>query len=363
MADSRFFQKIEKLTLGDIAKIGDAALPEGADASRVFTDVAGLETADGNAVSWAFIPKVREVLAQTKAGAVVVPEKFLPFVPQGCIPLVAADPHRSYGLIAQAFYPRKLNPVISDKAVVDPSAKIGAGCQIDAGAVIGSAAEIGPNTHIGPNAVIGAGVVLGAECTVGAAATVSHCIAGSKVYIYPGAHIGQDGFGFAMSPKHGPTKVPQLGRVLIGDDVEIGSGTTVDRGAMSDTVIGSGTRIDNLVQVAHNVKLGKCNIMVSQVGIAGSCAFGDFVTAGGQAGFAGHLQIGTGATIAAQSGLMADVPAGATVMGSPAVPARDFMRQVLAIQSLGRKKDGASAFSWKMWALNMLQKYKKKGNG
>ncbi len=362
MADPRFFQKAESLTLGELARIGEVKLPEGADAARAFADVAGLETADAHMVSWAFIPKVRDALAQTKAGAVIVPEKFLSFVPAGCIPLVSADPHRSYGLIAQAFYPRRLAPVISDRAFIDPSAKIGAGCRIDAGAVIEANAEIGAGTHICANAVVGEGVVLGAGCIVGATASVSHCIAGSQVYIYPGAHVGQDGFGFAMSAK-GPTKVPQLGRVVIGDDVEIGACTAVDRGAMGDTIIGSGTRIDNLVQVAHNVKLGKCNIMVSQVGIAGSCAFGDFVTAGGQVGFAGHLKIGSGATIGAQSGLMSDVPPGATLMGSPAVPAKDYMRQVLAVQSLGKKKDGTPAFSWKMWAMNIIQKYQKKGNG
>lgn len=363
MADPRFFQKIEKLTLGEIARIGEVRLPDGADASRAFADVAGLETADAHAVSWAFIAKVRDALSQTKAGAVIVPEKFLSFVPAGCIPLVSADPHRSYGLVAQAFYPRRPAPVISDKAIIDPSAKIGDGCRIDAGAVIEANAEIGAGSHICANAVVGEGVVLGARCIVGATASVSHCIAGDKVYIYPGAHVGQDGFGFAMSPRHGPTKVPQLGRVVLGDDVEIGSCTTIDRGAMGDTIVGSGTRIDNLVQVAHNVRLGKCNIMVSQVGIAGSCAFGDFVTAGGQVGFAGHLKIGAGATIGAQSGLMSDVPPGATLMGSPAVPAKDYMRQVLAVQSLGRKKDGTPAVSWKMRALELIRKYKKKGNG
>ena len=178
---------------------------------------------------------------------------------------------------------------------------------------------------------------MGDDCIVGANATISHCIAGSKVYIYPGAHIGQDGFGFAMSIK-GPAKVPQLGRVIIGNDVEIGSGTTVDRGAMGDTVISDGCRIDNLVQVAHNVKLGRCCVIVSQVGIAGSCEFGDFVVAGGQVGFAGHLKIGTGAKIAAQSGLMNDVPAGAVLMGTPAVSRVEFMRQQIALQRLTKKK-------------------------
>ncbi|MBQ3035061.1 MAG: UDP-3-O-(3-hydroxymyristoyl)glucosamine N-acyltransferase, partial [Alphaproteobacteria bacterium] len=196
---------------------------------------------------------------------------------------------------------------------------------------------LGARCDIRANAVIERGVVMGDDCIVGATATVSHCVAGNKVYIYPGAHIGQDGFGFAMSVK-GPVKVPQLGRVIIGNDVEIGSGTTVDRGAMGDTVISDGCRIDNLVQVAHNVKLGRCCVIVAQVGIAGSCEFSDFVVAGGQVGFAGHLKIGAGAQIAAQSGIMTDVAPGSILMGSPAVSRVEFMRQQIALQRLTKKK-------------------------
>lgn len=340
MADSRFFDKTDFLTLAQIAKAADVVLPNGADESRRFNDVADLKSAGSDDVSWAFIPKVREDLKNTKAGAVIIPEKFLSYVPEGCTPLVAKDAHRSYGLLAQAFYPTHTEAFIHPSAVIDETAKLGSGCRVEAGAVIGAHVELGEGCHIGANAVIGRGVQMGNGCIVGATATVSHCIAGHKVYIYPGAHIGQDGFGFAMSPQFGPTKVPQLGRVIIGNDVEIGSCTTVDRGAMGDTVIADGTRIDNLVQVAHNVKLGRCNVMVSQVGIAGSCEFGDFVVAGGQAGFAGHLKIGTGAQIAAQSGMMADIAPGEIVMGSPAVNHKEYMRQVLAIRNLTKKKEG-----------------------
>ena len=358
MADSRFFDKVQEMTLAQIAKVADVILPEGVDKTRHFKNVADLKSAGNDDVSWAFIPKVREDLKNTKAGAVIVPEKFVSFVPQGCIALVTKDAHRSYGLLAQAFYPTQVQAFIHPSAVIDPSAKLGTGCRVDAGAVIGENVQLGDRCHIGANAVIGRGVQMGNDCIVGATATVSHCIAGDKVYIYAGAHIGQDGFGFAMSPEFGPTKVPQLGRVMIGNDVEIGSCTTVDRGAMGDTVIGDGTRIDNLVQVAHNVKLGRCNVMVSQVGIAGSCEFGDFVVAGGQVGFAGHLKIGTGAQIAAQSGLMEDVPAGAALMGSPAVGIKDFMRQTLAIRNLTKKKEGKSLSFKEKLALKFALKKK-----
>jgi len=360
MADPRFFHKSESLTLAQIAAVGEVVLPDGVDGGRIFKDVAGLAEAGPEDVSWAFIPKAREDLKATKAGAVIVPEKFLDYVPAGCIALISKDAHRSYGLVASAFYPRTFEPMISDKANIDPTATLGQGCRVEAGAFIGPNVQLGDGCLIGPNAVIESGVQMGSLCTVGANATVSHCIAGHKVYIYPGCHVGQDGFGFAMSPEKGPQKVPQLGRVIIGDDVEIGSSTCVDRGAMGDTVIGSGTRIDNLVQVAHNVKLGRCCVMVSQVGIAGSCEFGDFVVAGGQAGFAGHLKIGTGAQIGAQSGLMSDVPAGSILLGSPAVPHKDFMRQVLAIKKLTQTKEGKPKFSFKLWLWEHLNKWRKK---
>lgn len=337
MADSRFFKKVASLKLKDIAVIGEIKLPDNVDLEQEFLDVAAIDKATSNEVTWAFIPAMREALKVTKAGAVIVPEKFLEFVPEGVIPLISADPHRSYGLVASAFYPREVKSYISDKAFIHESAVLGDGCRVEAGAFIGENVVLGDRCDVRANAVIESGVQMGDDCIIGANATVSHCIAGSKVYIYPGAHIGQDGFGFAMSVK-GPAKVPQLGRVVIGNDVEIGSGTTVDRGAMGDTVISDGCRIDNLVQVAHNVKLGRCCVIVSQVGIAGSCEFGDFVVAGGQVGFAGHLKIGSGAQIAAQSGLMNDVPPGAVLMGSPAVSRVEFMRQQIALQRLTKKK-------------------------
>lgn len=359
MVDSQFFYKSSAMSLGELAKIAEAQLSDETAADKMIQDVADLKNANVDNISWAFIPSVREDLKNTKAGAVIVPEKFLNCVPTGTVALISKDPHRSYGLVASAFYPRRVDGGISERAVIDETAELGPDCEVAAGAVIGRRVKLGARCKIGANAVIEDGVQMGDDCTVGATATVSHCIAGNQVYIYPGAHIGQDGFGFAMSPEKGPTKVPQLGRVIIGNDVEIGACSTVDRGAMGDTVIGDGTRIDNLVMVAHNVKLGRCCVMVSQVGIAGSCEFGDFVVAGGQVGFAGHLKIGTGAQLAAKSGLMADVPAGAVLMGVPAVPRADFMRQVLALRKLSQKKEGKPLTLSEKIKLFLL---KKKGN-
>jgi UDP-3-O-[3-hydroxymyristoyl] glucosamine N-acyltransferase len=187
--------------------------------------------------------------------------------------------------------------------------------------------------------VIEAGVDLGEDCRVGANVTLSHCLIGARVVLHPGVRIGQAGFGFAPDAQ-APVKVPQLGRVVIGDDVDIGANTTIDRGSGHDTVIGPGTMIDNLVQIGHNVVLGRGCILAGQVGISGSTSFGDFVMVGGQAGFAGHLRIGSGARIAATSGVMRDIEPGATVCGSPAVPITMFMKQVAVLQRLARKKDG-----------------------
>ena len=358
MADSRFFKKSGPFAVSDIIRIAEVQVLEGTDMGRVFADVASLEEATANDVSFAFIPSVKESLKVTHAGAVIVSPQFLNLVPAGTTALISKDPHRSFGLLAQAFYPQTVQAGISEKAIVDPTAIIGAGSQIDAGAIIGAKVVLGQNCHIHSGAVIEENVQMGNDCIVGANATVSHCVAGNKVYIYSGAQIGQDGFGFAMSVQ-GPTKVPQLGRVIIGDNVEIGSNTTVDRGAMGDTEIGSGSRIDNLVQIAHNVKIGHNCIIVAQVGIAGSCQFGDFVTAGGQVGFAGHLKIGTASKIAAQSGVMNDVPPKAVLMGSPALPRMEWMRQYVSLQALSKQKKAVPAAAQaKLKGLELLNKVK-----
>ena len=338
--------------------MGEITLPEGIDGNKLFEDVADLENATEKDVSWAFIPSVKEQLKVTKAGAVIIPEKFKDLVPEGTIALISQDAHRSYGLVASAFYPTVVEPYISPDAHIDPSAQLGEGCRVAAGAYIGKNVKLGPGCDIRPNAVIEDNVEMGAICIVGANATVSHCIAGNKVYIYPGAQVGQDGFGIAMSPEKGPQKCPQLGRVIIGDDVEIGACTTVDRGAMGDTVIGSGTRIDNLCQIAHNVKLGRCCVIVAQNGIAGSCEFGDFVVSGGQVGYAGHLKIGSGVQVAAQSGVIGNVEPMKKMMGSPAQEGHECMRQIVALRGLTNKKTEKVKTGFKIW---LFEKFHKKG--
>lgn len=252
--------------------------------------------------------------------------------------LLTPHPYKAYALAAQAFYPQNMpDSSVSDGAFIDPGAQLGEGCVIEHGAVIGAEAEIGDRCWVEANAVIGGRVKLGNDCRVGTNATVTHCLAGDHVRVYPGCRIGQDGFGFAIAPE-GYVKVPQLGRVIIGDNVEIGANTTIDRGSGPDTEIGSGTWIDNLVQIAHNVKIGKGCVIVSQVGISGSTVIEDYAVLAGQAGVAGHLRIGTGARIGAQAGVMRDVPAGEEQLGSPALPLRQSMRQFAALGRLVKKK-------------------------
>jgi UDP-3-O-[3-hydroxymyristoyl] glucosamine N-acyltransferase len=338
MADPRFFEVAGPFSVGRLAEIGGAEPGPGADLARVIEDVAPLETAGPRHLSFLDNRKYVGAFAASRAGACVVKPGLAARAPAGMALLFSDDPYRAYARIAQAFHPvRPPEPGVAPTAVVDPSARLAPSCRVEPGAVVGARAEIGARSLVGPNAVVGPGVVLGEDCVVGAGATLSHCLVGHRVTIYPGVRIGQDGFGFAMGPA-GHLKVPQLGRVVIEDDVEIGANTTIDRGAGPDTVIGAGTKIDNLVQIGHNVQVGPGCILVAQVGIAGSSRLGEFVAAGGQVGIAGHLHIGAGARIAAQSGIFRDVEPGATIGGSPAVPITEFWRQCAALQRLARRR-------------------------
>ncbi len=340
MPDPRFYSVSGPFTLRQLAEIAKADIEADADPDRSYSDVAPLDSAGPNDVTFLDNKRYVDAFTTSGAGACLVDPELKQRAPKSMALLLTKEPYHAYGRIAAAFYP-PLTPQsgIATSAQVDPTAILGTDCQIAPGAIIGPNAEIAERTQIGPNAVIGAGVVIGADCSIGAGATLLNCILGNRIIIHPGVRIGQDGFGFALGAT-GHTKIPQLGRVLIGDNVDIGANTTVDRGSGPDTIIGEGTCIDNLVQIAHNVRIGKNCIIVSQVGISGSTQVGDFVMLGGQAGISGHLTIGNGARISAQSGVMRDVPAGATVAGSPAIPAKEFWRQVAQVAAMTRKPKG-----------------------
>lgn len=339
MADPRFYSVTGPFTLAALAKIAGAEFRGGsADAGRQFRDVAPLSQAGPEEVSFLDNRRYLDEFRTSRAGACIVAPEGARNAPQGMHLLIAKEPYRAYASIAAAFHPAPPPvPGVHTAAHVAATAEIGEGARIDAGAVVGERAKIGLRCHISAHAVIGDGVQLGDDGYVGPGATLVFAIVGARAVIHGGARIGQDGFGFALG-RDGHWKVPQLGRVVIGDDVEIGANTTVDRGAGPDTVIGDGTKIDNLVQIAHNVRIGRGCIVVAQVGISGSTRIGDFVMLGGQAGITGHLEIGTGARIGAQAGVMRDVEPGVTLGGSPAQPMREWLRGVATLQRLARRE-------------------------
>src|SRR6478609_1083117 len=331
MGDPRFFARNSPHCLADIAAAAGGVAPA---MHRMFTGVAPLQSARLDQVSFLDNRRYVRALERSTAGAVLVHPDMKERVPASTIAIVTPSPYEGWARVAALFHPAPLlRPGIHPSAVVDAEARVDASAQIGPHVVIEARAEVGPGSRIGPLATIGEGVVVGRDCRIGAHASISHAVIGNRVYIYPGARIGQEGFSFA-STKNGFLSIPQLGRVLVEDDVEVGANSTIDRGSTQDTVIGAGTRIDNLVQIGHNVRLGRCCVIVAQVGIAGSTVLEDFVQAGGQAAMAGHLRIGRGSQIGAQAGVISDTPPGSILLGSPAQPRTEFFRQVATLKRM-----------------------------
>jgi UDP-3-O-[3-hydroxymyristoyl] glucosamine N-acyltransferase len=333
--DPRFFRRAGPHTL---AAVVDAAGVEGEWAEApprrlMLHRIAPLAAATGEDVSFCLNNrKYRQTLAATGAAAVIVHPDMKDQVPEATIAIIVPDPLVAWSRVAALFHPQPpINAGIHPSAVVAASAKIDPTAEIGPLAVIGENVVIGPRGRIGAMVVIGDGVAIGRDVRIGPHASLSHTLVGDRVYIYPGARIGQDGFGFAITPQ-GFHTVPQLGRVLIENDVEVGANTTIDRGTLEDTVIGAGTRIDNLVQIAHNVRIGRACVVVAQVGISGSTVLEDQVVFAGQSGAAGHLRIGTGSRIGAQSGVISDVPPRSELIGSPAQPVKSFFKEVATIR-------------------------------
>ncbi len=335
-ADPRFYQRTGPHPFAAVL----AAARAEAGAGPELYGVAPLQTAGPQEVSFLDNKQYAPLLEATQAGAVIVSPAMAGRVPPGAVALVTPEPYLAWARVAALFHPPPPPvPGVHPSAVVDPSARIDPTAEIGPLAVIGPRAEVGRSCRIGPGAVIGEAVQIGPDCRVGAQASLSHAVLGARVFVYPGARIGQEGFGFAIGPQ-GFVTVPQLGRVILEDDVEIGANSCVDRGSTQDTVIGAGSRLDNLVQIGHNVRLGRCCIVVSQAGISGSTVLEDFVVVAAQAGLIGHLRIGAKARIGAQAGVMRDVAAGADVLGAPAVPVREFFRQVNTLRKIAMRRTG-----------------------
>ncbi len=334
--DPRFFSRCGPFSLTEIARAIDAPPPV-VSGDRLFRGVAPLQSAGPEEVSFLDNLRYQKLLAETRAGAVILLSQLANQVPSHAIALTVAEPYLAWARACSLFHPPpEPIPGVHPTAIVDPSAEIDPMAEVGAFAIIGPRVKLGHRSVIGPHSVIGAGVVIGANCRVGGSVTISHTLLGERITIHEGARIGQDGFGFASSPM-GFVSVPQLGRVIIENDVHIGANTTIDRGSSQDTIIGAGTRIDNQVQIGHNARVGKNCIVVAQAGISGSTVLGDSVVVAGQAGLSGHLTIGNGARIGPQAGVMANVPAGADVLGSPAQPVKAFFREVAALRRFARR--------------------------
>jgi len=343
MVDDRFFRRAGPFTLQQLAERAGAEIAEGCDPTRQFAGVAPLSSAGADEFSFLDNPSYLDAFQTSGAGGCITAPEQAGDAPEGMALLLTKKPYRGYAAIAALFHPdARPNGRIDPGARIGEGAEVGEGTDVDAGAVIGAGALVGERCRIAANAVIGPGVAIGDDTVVGAGATLSHCLIGARVNIHPGVRIGQRGFGFDMSD-YPFRDVPQLGRVIVEDDVEIGANTTIDRGAGPDTVIGAGCKLDNLVQIGHNVRLGRGCVVVAQVGIAGSTVVEDFVAVGGQAGLNGHLRIGKGAQIAAQAGVTRDVQPDERLAGSPAMPSKQFFRLVAIwhrlLKTKGRKDE------------------------
>ncbi len=324
MPDPRFFEDLGPVTLADLAGLTGAELADPSLGGRQVHGVSILAAAGPDNVTFVSDRKLLDEASRTKAAACFAPPAHADHLPGDCAVLITAAPQFAYALAANRLHaPRRL---FGDKAL-SPTAEIDPDVKLAPGVVIGPGAQIGRGTQIGANTVVGPGVAIGRDCQIEANVSIQFALIGDRVRILAGARIGEAGFGATVGPK-GLVDVPQLGRVILQDSVTIGANSCIDRGAFEDTSIGENTKIDNMVQIAHNCRIGRNCVMAAHTGISGSVVVGDGVQLGGRAGVADHVNIGSGARIGAGAGVMQNVPPGETWGGFPAKPIRQWLREV-----------------------------------
>lgn len=344
MTDPEFFAPARTFSAAELAVHTGAGLHDQNMSDTLVSGVAAL--CDGGEGKLVYVegPRQASELENLKAAAILCPASLVDRVPSGIAILVSDQPRTAFAAIGRLLFPQAVKPApitgesgLSKAAHIADDAMIEPGAIVEAGAVIAAGAAIGTGTVIAPNAVIGPSVQIGRDCYIGPGASVIAALIGNNVTIHAGVRVGQDGFGYVPGAS-GLEKQPQVGRVVIQDNVEIGANSTIDRGAITDTVIGEGTKIDNLVQVAHNVQIGRHCAIAAHCGISGSVDIGDYVMLGGRVGLSDHISVGDGAQLAASSGVMHDVPAGAKWAGAPAKPIKEFFREVTAVRSLAERR-------------------------
>jgi UDP-3-O-[3-hydroxymyristoyl] glucosamine N-acyltransferase len=343
MSNPVFFAAALRMRASDVAAIDPAAHFQANRPDHEITSLAPLGNARVGALVFAEGRGFAAAIEALPDCTLICIEEMVAHAPAHVAVVVAKRPQSLFAKAGRLLFPDAIKPLrfanssSPDRAFVSPTAVLEPGVTVEPGAIIGDGAQVGSGTLVGPGAIIGANCRIGRDCVIGPNASVINAFIGDRVLIQAGARIGQDGFGF-VGGSNGLEKMPHVGRVIIQNDVEIGCNSSIDRGALDDTVIGEGTKIDNLVQIAHNARIGRHCVITGHCGLSGSVTLGDGVMLGGRVGIADHVTIGAGAQIAAASGVMNDVPAGGRWAGAPAQPMKDFFREVAIIRNLVREK-------------------------